>query len=138
MNSAPKIIVPASPHDYVPLDKHINIEHTGEKMAVFRDKDGHLYPRDEEFEIQVGLEPGYTTDGKNFEVAGEVTRKVGDAILTVPTLETDVNGNPLDVATVGIEGGFEDSDSRTSKAKRKQVRDRNAAVGGDGEAENIL
>lgn len=136
--NAPKIIIPAGPQDYVPLDKHLNMEHTGERMAVFRDKDGHLYPRDEEFEIQVGLEPGYTTDGKNFEVAGEVTRKVGDAILTIPTVETDINGVPLDVATVGIEGGFEDADSRTSKAKRKLVRDRNAKVGSEGEAESIL
>lgn len=134
----PQIIIPAAPHDYVSLDKHRNIEHSGEKMPVFRDAEGHLYPRDDEFEIQVGLEPGYTTDGKNFEVAGEITRKVGDVILTVPTTELDVNGNPLDIATVGIEGGFDDADSRTSKQRKKAVRDRNAQSGADGEAEAML
>jgi len=29
------------------LDFHRNIEHTGEKMAVFQYEHGHLYPRDD-------------------------------------------------------------------------------------------
>lgn len=75
------------------------------------------------------MTPGYTTNGADFEQAGEATRKVG-TILTVPTIETDVMGNPLGIATSGIEGGFEDVFNRTGPAARKAVAQRNERIDG--------
>jgi hypothetical protein len=119
--------LPQTPQPHTSLDIHRNIEHTGEKMAVFQDAHGHLYPRDDEFELLPGLTPGYTTNGRDFEQAGEPIRKVG-SILTVPTIETDVHGNPLDMATAGLEGGFDDADNRAGETKRKAVKRRNERI----------
>lgn len=124
MNS---MILPPSPQAHTSLDLHRNIQHTGEKMAVFRDEHGHLYPRDDEFELLPGLTPGYTTNGRDFDQAGETIRKVG-SILSVPTIETDLYGNPLDVATAGLTGGFEDADNRAGETKRKAVKRRNERI----------
>ena len=119
--------LPQTLQPHTSLDLHRNIEHTGEKMAVFQDEHGHLYPRDDEFELLPGLTPGYTTNGRDFEQAGETIRKVG-SILTVPTIETDIHGNPLDMATAGLEGGFEDAHNRAGEAKRKTVKQRNQRI----------
>jgi hypothetical protein len=118
------MILPMSPQAHTSLDLHRNIEHTGQPMPVLRDEHGHLYPRDDEFELLPGLTPGYTTNGRDFEQAGETIRKVGP-ILTVPTIETDIHGNPLDVATAGLEGGFEDAQNRTGAPRRTAVKRRN-------------
>jgi hypothetical protein len=126
-SQAPQILIPDIQR--VPLDLHRNIEHTGQRMMVFQDEAGHLYPRDDEFELIVGLVPGFTTNGVDFEPAGEPIRKVG-TILTVPTIETDVMGNPLGMATSGIEGGFEDVFNRTGPAVRKAVAQRNERIDG--------
>jgi hypothetical protein len=113
----------------VPLDMHRNLQHTGQRMMVFQDEHGHLYPRDDEFELIPGLIPGFTTNGIDFEPAGEPIRKVG-TVLTVPTIETDVMGNPLGIATSGIEGGFEDVFNRTGSAARNAVAKRNERIDG--------
>lgn len=123
----PQILIPDIQR--VPLDQYRNIEHTGQRMMVFQDEAGHLYPRDDEFELIPGLVPGFTTNGVDFEPAGEPIRKVG-TILTVPTIETDVMGNPLGMATSGIEGGFEDVFNRTGPAVRKAVAQRNERIDG--------
>lgn len=125
--TAPQILIPDTQR--VSLDMHRNVQHTGQPMMVFQDEHGHLYPRDDEFELIPGLTPGYTTNGVDFEQAGEATRKVG-TILTVPTIETDVMGNPLGIATSGIEGGFEDVFNRTGPAARKAVAQRNERIDG--------
>ena len=119
--------MPQVSQPHTSLDLHRNIEHTGEKMQVLQDEHGHLYPRDDEFELLPGLTPGYTTNGRDFEQAGETIRKVG-SILTVPTIETDIHGNPLDMATAGLEGGFEDAHNRAGEAKRKTVKQRNQRI----------
>lgn len=124
---APQILIPDTQR--VPLDLYRNTEHTGQRMMVFQDENGHLYPRDDEFELIPGLTPGYTTNGVDFEPAGEATRKVG-TILTVPTIETDVNGQPLGFATSGIDGGFEDVFSRTGQVNRTAVAKRNERIDG--------
>lgn len=124
---SPQILIPDIQR--VPLDLYRNIEHTGQRMMVFQDEAGHLYPRDDEFELIPGLVPGFTTNGVDFEPAGEPIRKVG-TILTVPTIETDVMGNPLGMATSGIEGGFEDVFNRTGPAVRKAVAQRNERIDG--------
>lgn len=126
-SQSPQILIPDIQR--VPLDLHRNIEHTGQRMMVFQDEAGHLYPRDDEFELIPGLIPGFTTNGVDFEPAGEPIRKVG-TILTVPTIETDVMGNPLGMATSGIEGGFEDVFNRTGPAVRKAVAQRNERIDG--------
>lgn len=123
----PQILIPDMQR--VPLDLHRNIEHTGQRMMVFQDEAGHLYPRDDEFELIPGLIPGFTSNGVDFEPAGEPIRKVG-TILTVPTIETDVMGNPLGMATSGIEGGFEDVFNRTGPAAKKAVAQRNERIDG--------
>lgn len=125
--NAPQILIPDTQR--VPLDIHRNAGHTGQRMMVFQDEHGHLYPRDDEFELIPGLTPGYTANGVDFEPAGETTRKVG-TILTVPTIETDVMGNPLGIATSGIEGGFEDVFNRTGTAARNAVAKRNERIDG--------
>lgn len=121
------IQMPQMPQAHTSLDVHRDIEHTGQKMPVFQDEHGHLYPRDDEFELLPGLTPGYTTTGRDFEQAGETIRKVG-SIVTVPTIETDIDGNPLDVATAGLEGGFEDAHNRAGEARRKAVKRRNERI----------
>lgn len=125
--SVPQIFIPDAQR--VPLDSYRNLEHTGQRMMVFQDEHGHLYPRDDEFELIPGLIPGFTTNGIDFEPAGEPIRKVG-TILTVPTIETDVMGNPLGMATSGIEGGFEDVFNRTGPAVKKAVAQRNERIDG--------
>jgi hypothetical protein len=119
--------LPQTPQPHTSLDVHRNLDHTGEAMPVFQDEHGHLYPRDDEFELLPGLTPGYTTNGRDFEQAGETIRKVG-TILTVPTIETDIHGNPLDMATAGLEGGFEDDFNRAGETKRKAVKRRNERI----------
>lgn len=119
--------LPQTTQPHTSLDIHRNIEPTGEKMQVLQDEHGHLYPRDDEFELLPGLTPGYTTNGRDFEQAGETIRKVG-SILTVPTIETDIHGNPLDMATAGLEGGFEDAHNRAGEKKRKAVKQRNQRI----------
>jgi hypothetical protein len=124
---SPQILIPDT--QPVSLDMHRNLHHTGEPMMVFQDEHGHLYPRDDEFELIPGLTPGFTTNGVDFEPAGDPIRKVG-TILTVPTIETDVMGNPLGIATSGIEGGFEDVFNRTGPAARSAVAKRNERIDG--------
>jgi hypothetical protein len=131
----PQILIPDIQR--VPLDLHRNIEHTGQRMMVFQDEAGHLYPRDDEFELIPGLVPGFTTNGVDFEPAGDPIRKVG-TILTVPTIETDVMGNPLGMATSGIEGGFEDVFNRTGPAVRKAVAQRNERIDGGESGAQLL
>lgn len=131
---APQILIPSTA--YVPLDFYRNQPNTGTRMMVFQDEHGHLYPRDDEFEIIPGLVPGYTVNGIDFEPAGDPIRKVG-TVLSMPTIETDVLGNPLGLATSGIEGGFEDAFNRTSLPMRKAVAQRNARLD-DGESEAQL
>lgn len=131
----PQILIPDIQR--VPLDLYRNIEHTGQRMMVFQDETGHLYPRDDEFELIPGLVPGFTTNGVDFEPAGEPIRKVG-TILTVPTIETDVMGNPLGMATSGIEGGFEDVFNRTGPAVRKAVAQRNERIDGGETGSQLL
>lgn len=131
---APQILIPDTQR--VPLDMHRNLQHTGQRMMVFQDEYGHLYPRDDEFELIPGLTPGYTTNGMDFEPAGDPIRKVG-IVLTTPTIETDVMGNPLGIATNGIEGGFDDPFSRTSLSMRKTVAERNLRLD-DGQSEAQL
>lgn len=127
LSGAPQIFIPST--QFVSLDHYRNLPHTGLRMMVFQDENGHLYPRDDEFELIPGLVPGYTVNGVDFEPAGDPIRKVG-TILTVPTIETDVHGQPLGIATSGIEGGFEDVFSRTGPAHRKAVAQRNERIDG--------
>jgi hypothetical protein len=122
---APQILIPDTQR--VPLDMHRNLQHTGQRMMVFQDEHGHLYPRDDEFELIPGLIPGFTTNGIDFEPAGEPIRKVGTVLTTI---DTDVMGNPLGIATSGIEGGFEDVFSRTGSAARNAVAKRNERIDG--------
>lgn len=134
-HGAPQILIPST--QFVSLDLYRNLPNTGARMMVFQDEDGHLYPRDDEFELIPGLTPGFTTNGIDFEPAGDPIRKVG-SVLTVPTLETDVLGNPLGIATSGIEGGFEDPFNRTGLPMRQAVAQRNARVDDGQSAAQLL
>lgn len=128
--TAPQILIPNT--QWVSLDLYRTLPPTGQRMMVFQDEDGHLYPRDDEFELIPGLTPGYTVNGVDFEPAGDPIRKVG-SILTVPTLDTDIHGHPIGYATSGLEGGFEDAFNRTGRPLRTAVAQRNQRLD-DGES----
>jgi hypothetical protein len=135
VGASPLILIPDTQR--VPLDMHRNQEPTGQRMMVFQDEFGHLYPRDDEFELIPGLTPGYTINGVDFEPAGDPIRKVG-TVLTVPTIETDVMGNPIGIATSGIEGGFDDPFNRTGQAAKQAVARRNERIDGGESGATLL
>jgi hypothetical protein len=103
------------------LDVHQGGGKSEVRNPVFRDSDGNIYGRYEEWETMPGLEPGYLVNGV-FEAAGNIITKHGSIILK-PLLDNS------DAVVEGVRGGFEDEYNPASTVTKRRVQSRLADAG---------
>ena len=89
-----------------------------------------IFPR-----YQAGVPTGSRTGGLAQQIMARPSGPSERAFVAPHQLKTTfepgrirLTGNPLDVATAGLTGGFEDADNRAGETKRKAVKRRNERI----------